>query len=394
MKWLTIRLAFCLGLLTACQPQSVPTATPPVQPTPSLPADSISIGGNFFAPHTLDVGENPEDVAAADLNGDGHIDLVVTYGQAFVAIFLGDGQGGLARRDALAAGAQPQSPALADLDGDGALDIVVANHDTDHLTIFLGDGAGGFVPAPNSPLAVDVAPHPHTVLAQDVDGDGWADLLVDHRDGEGVLLLRGRDDGTFETPGVLVPVGGDPYLGMALGDLNGDGRLDLVTPNPQAIGVLLGDATAEFGFRPLPSLAADDPFGVALGDVNGDGRLDITAAGGERSPLVYLFLGSDAGDFQIAEGFPLTLTRGGKKLTVGDLNGDGLADVAVANYQSPDVTLLLGGDPVTRSSAPGGEHPWGLIFADFNADGRDDLVVVDSAASTLRIYLSFTPQER
>lgn len=383
-----VGLLACLGLLVACQPPPVAQPSPPKQTAPALPADAVSIGGSFFIPRTVIVGENPEDVAVADLNGDGHIDLVVTHGQALVAIFLGDGQGGLTRRDDLAAGTQPQSPALADLNGDGALDVVVANHDTDHLTIFLGDGAGGFVPAPNSHLAVDVAPHPHTILAQDVDGDGWVDLLVDHRDGEGVLLLRGRGDGTFETPGMLVPVGGDPYLGMALGDLNGDGRLELVTPNPQAISVLLGDETAASGFRPLPSLVADDPFGVALGDVNGDGWLDIAAAGGERSASVYLFQGNGEGDFQAAEGFPLALERGGKKLAVGDLNGDGLADVAVANYRSPDVALFLGGDPITQSSVPGGKHPWGLAFADLNEDGLDDLIVVDTDDPAIRLYVS------
>lgn len=350
-------------------------------------ADTVEVGGVAFVPYQIEA--DAETLAAGDLDGDGHADLVAARHQ--LVLFYGDGTGRLERRAALPAGENPSGVALADLDEDGAVDMAVANHETYHLTVLLGDGTGAFAPTPASPVRINVAPHPHVVRAADLDGDGHLDLIVDHRQGEGLLVLRGHGDGTFATPGTLVGVGGDPYLGMAVGDLDGDGRLDLVTPNPREVGIRLGEDPARLAFRNGPAVAADTPFGVALADFNGDGRLDLVSASGEGSARVQFFWGDGLGGFVEADGSPLRLATGGKSIAVGDFNGDGIPDAVVTSYRSSDVLVVLGGAGALRTATlPAGEHPWAIAAADLNEDGIDDLVIADDANSRATVYLSHT----
>ena len=103
---------------------------------------------------------------------------------------------------------------------------------------------------------VEVSPHPHAVRLHDVDSDGHADLLVDDRSPESIRLFRGRWDCTF-SGATSIDVGGDPYRGMSLADVTGDGLADLITPNPDHVAVLV--AEEDGGFRPRATLSA--PFG-------------------------------------------------------------------------------------------------------------------------------------
>jgi hypothetical protein len=199
---------------------------------------SVQVGDVGFTRATVSVGEGPTAAAAGDLNGDGHQDIVVANQLSHdLTILLGDGTGQLRSGGRVPGGEDPGDVALADLNGDGNLDIVVPNHDTDYLTILHGDGTGGFRAAPNSPLSIAVAPHPHAVQTVDINADGHTDLLVDDRQGEGLLILKGLGDGHFESPGQRVPMGGDPYRGIAVADIDRDGRLDLATPNPDHVGM-------------------------------------------------------------------------------------------------------------------------------------------------------------
>ncbi|CAN5373947.1 hypothetical protein BH23GEM4_BH23GEM4_09160 [soil metagenome] len=327
-------------------------------------------------------------MAVGDFDNDGHQDLVAA-GEPQLTIFRGDGRGGLVPAGRVAGGQQPDAFAIADLDDDGDLDIAVANHETHHLTILLGVGRGGFEPASNSPLSIGVRPHPHVVRAVDIDADGHIDLIVDHREGEGLLILRGLGGGGFESPGTLVEAGGDPYRGMAVGDIDGDGRLDMVTPNQRDVGVLLNRSDEQIAFVQARPVAATAPFAVELGDFDGDGLLDLMVASGEGSEHVELFLGDGRGGFEETASSPYRIAAGGKKIAVGDFNGDGVADAAVASYQSSKVLVLLGGrDSIRNGYLPGGEHPWGLVATDLNEDGRDDLVVADDANPRAVVYLS------
>lgn len=344
--------------------------------------------------------EGPTDVALADLNGDGHVDAVVAA--AGLHVLLGDGTGALREVGTVDDIANPNGIDIGDANGDGVPDIGVANHDTEHVTVLLGDGAGGFDLAPGSPLVAGVDPHPHAVLWADLDGDGRQDLLVDDRNGHAVMVLRGVGDGTFERPGTPVPVGGDPYRGMVLADVDGDGRTDLLTPNEREVAVRLGAAGADgphgedagdgdgvgqrggFAFEKAPPVAVPGPFSIGVADMTGDGVPDLVTAS-ERDGFVRLFPGDGAGGFGPATDSVPVAPSEGVALATGDVNGDGVDDAVVTSYTSPTVVVMLGGGTIGRATFEADRNPWGLDVADMDGDGRADAVIADEGAG--RVFL-------
>ena len=165
-------------------------------------------------------------------------------------------------------------------DEDGLADRVVANRESDHVTLLFGIAGGGFERRDHTRFRVDVSPHPHAVRVHDIDADGHADLLVDDRSPGSIRLFRGRGDGTF-SGATSIDVGGDPYRGMSLADVTGDGLADLISPNPDHVGVPV--AGEDGGFRPGATLPVRfGPFSVVAGDLNGDGRQDVAVASRRR----------------------------------------------------------------------------------------------------------------
>lgn len=354
-------------------------------------ADVVDVGTASFVPQRLEVGHGESAIAFADFDSDGHADLVITdRAEHDLVVLLGDGEGGLTSVGRFPAGQNPTDVAAADINGDEAVDLVVANHETSYLTLLRGDGRGAFASAPNSPLTVDVDPHPHAVRARDLDGDGNVDLVIDDRGRRSLLSLRGLGGGAFEAPGTVIGVGGDPYLGLDLGDVNNDGRIDLVTPNPTEVGVLLNAGGGHISFNPAPSLAATSPFAVALTDINGDDALDVIAASDGAASHVQIFLGDGHGTFPEAGDAVFGMAAGAKSVAVGDINGDGFEDALISSWSS-DALIVLGGPTKLRTVRPhlqDVENPWGLAVVDLNEDGKGDFVIADGVRSLTTVYLS------
>lgn len=367
--------------LAALVPLALPLALPALEPAVrSIPerarADTLRLVGE-----PVRIAPDLSSVAAGDLTGDGRIDLLVTRRDG-VTVLVGDGTGRFGRRIGAAAGKNPVDVALGDLDGDGDLDAAVANHETDYVTLLSNDGRGGLSPFPGSPLRLDLGPHPHAVELSDLDGDGRLDLLVDDRRGEAILLLHGRGDGTFGADPRRIDVGGDPYRGMALADLDRNGRADLVTPNGAEVAVVL--RTGDGGFAPPRTVPATGPFEVGAADLDGDGVPDLVVAD-EPGP-VRVARGVGDGTFG-ASLFETRWSAGAKGLATGDFDGDGTGDAAVTNWEERDVLVLLGGaDGIRTLRVAGGENPWGIGAADLDGDGRDELVVLAYAGGELRVY--------
>lgn len=239
---------------------------------------------------------------------------------------------------------------------------------------------------------VSVDFQPDSVAAGDFNHDGKLDLVVGNGGGGFASILLGRGDGTFE-PVVHYTTGLGPVSHLAVGDFNGDGELDFAVANygSNNVTVLLGQGDGTF-LKPSSFDLGKNPTGIAAGDMNGDGKLDLVVANQNcpygRSPCgtgtVSVLLGNGDGTFQAHKDFPVGHPI--SDVTIGDFNGDGKLDLAVvgrdpADVQSASVSILLGkGDGTFRAPVRYrlNTNPCSVATADFNADGKLDLVVLDN----------------
>lgn len=332
----------------------------------------------------VEVGVRTAAILAWDMDRDGHLDLVVCGGGRVVALH-GRGDGHFDVASSVDAGENPVDLAAADLDGDGLEDLVVANHATTYVTLLFAVAGGGFARRSHSQFDVGVSPHPHAVRLYDIDGDGHADLLVDDRTPESIRVFAGVGDGTFANAR-SIGVGGDPYRGMTLAHLNEDEFLDLLTPNPDHIAILIGDGSGAFAQSTTlrPGFA---PFSVTAADLNGDGIADIAAASGEGAGgTLAVWHGRGDGSFGTAGEYELA--AGPTKSAAADLTGDGRAEVLVASYLGGEVAILTGGEsPVLHRLEVEG-YPYGFATGDFDGDSRVDFAIANDRTDQVTVFLT------
>jgi len=371
-----VRSALCLPLVASC---SAPRSSEP----------------------KFGVGRAPGYVLVEDFNGDGNLDMVVANEQGGdVSVLLGDGKGGFspARCSPFPAGHNPNDLAVGDFNRDGRLDLAIANHETQHLTVLLGDGRGGFAPAPNSPFTVAVRPHTHGVATGDFNGDGNLDLVTDSWGEDRLAVLFGDGDGSFGTPGTYVAVGKHPYQRIRVADLNGDGNADIVSPNLEGdnVTVLLSDGKG--GFRqptssPVP--CGDSPFNVAVGDVNADGKPDLAIVNSPSSTSdrsgkdgLTILIGDGLGAFTTMVGSPFVTGKFPNIPAIGDVNGDGVADVAVSNPDVDNITIFTmsrQSSLASRTTISVRGHPKGLAIRDVNGDGKAEIVITNNTRDSVTV---------
>jgi hypothetical protein len=358
-----------------------------------------------FQESLIAVGKEPASVAVADLNHDGKLDIVVANtGSESISVLLGDGKGNFqpSLGSPFPAGHLPNDIVLGDFNHDGNVDLLIPNHQTPYVTILLGDGKGGFQPAPHSPFATQSYPHPHGAAAADFNGDGKLDVVIDSWGHNQVNLLLGDGSGNLATPGRFFDVGKRPYQRLRSADFNKDGKPDVVTTNldGNSVTILLGDGAGGFHEAPgSPFAAGAAPWAVAIDDINQDGNLDLVTipyAPDVKNPKqigVTVLLGDGKGGFAPSHESPLPLEgcRGIDRLSTGDLNGDGYRDIVVTCAQSNHLVMLLGSKDGTFrvSTREIRDLGWsGIAVADLNGDGKDDIVVGNSGAGKITILLS------
>jgi len=374
----------------------------------------ISPGVFSDKPISLVVPEaSPAAVSVADLDGDGDLDLVsANFGGDTVRIFYQEGPGAFVLRDPPLGGAGvtvgPESSAVGDLDGNGLVDIVVGNSLGDDLTVFYQTAPDVFETQrlgsrnlTNSPLDVKLA---------DVDGDGRLDIVSANRDGNDLTIFFQEDARVYlplRVGSAAVSLGPDT---LDIADLDRDGDLDLVVANEDGSTLAIFFQTAPRSFDPrLLELPLFDPRAVGVGDLDGDGAVDIVSASTRADGTLTFFFQTARGRFEPrvrnpVEGCPPTLLPGTSilapdslrtplDLSAADADGDGDLDLFCADVGSSAMALFLQTSPGLFSEEPllltatSLDQPGSLATGDLDGDGDQDVVVSSLASSMLTVFL-------
>lgn len=402
------------------------------------------LSGQLYPEPALEVGENPDNIIAADLNHDGAVDLVdANYTTGDISVLLGDGNGAFRSEKRYSALPLVSSPVAADFNGDGIIDIIVADYiSNDGISVFLGNGDGTFQKAVNISVGFAIK----RMLTADVNDDGIPDLVV--TDGTNIIILIGNGDGSFHISKTYTAnngqigtcdINGDGYpdviamnatdstsslidvllgngngtfqmpetyspgffpTGFTCTDFNGDGYADIsvvgATTDPntgsitgymdmffgQGSGVLSGPNMTQLSF---PGPPADHPFEHVAGDLNGDGIPDlIVILGGDFQ----VFLGNGDGTFTAGESYAAISNR----YTLADLNGDGNLDIAFICQDASIVPIFGNGDGTfdAQKVYSSGGSPVTLSIGDLNHDGKSDIVTANLSDSRVSVLLGET----
>lgn len=362
---------------------------------------TVNAEGVFLSPQPPislfdELGDSPGSAAIAEVNNDGEPDiLVANFGSNNVTVLLSDGAGGFTPTDGSPhqTGEGPGSIATADFNADGNLDLVTANSRSDDVSILLGDGAGAFSESDFSP--VEAGTGPDSIASSDVDGDGVADLVVANSRSDDVSVLLGDGSGAFaEAAGSPIAIGGSASQALAA-DLDGDTNIDLVVANldDDNVNILLGDGNGGFVQAVgSPIAVGSGPWDLTLVDLNNDGELDIATANANSDDISVL-LGDGLGGFNEAPDSPFSVGANGastRSIDFGDFDEDGNIDLATSSARDGQVSILLGDgvggfaqaadSPFTVST-----FPQSLNVGDLDSDGLADLLVIDTVASSLGI---------
>lgn len=357
-------------------------------------------------------GNEPTALALADVNWDGKADLIVTNSaQSDLSVFRGKGDGTfLPPTGGYAIGGSPSTRAvLADFNGDGDLDVVLSDNQSS-VVVALGFGDGTFQAAPDTNIVVPSGSSNSagaiSIASADFNGDGVLDFVVGQTSANfigygipnsrlrpmsaalafGLVVFLTESDGSLGKGVVYASRDAPSYV--AVGDVNQDGKADIVASNwaSRSVEVLLGNGDGTFqppASVPLPGLTN----GVVVADLNGDGWPDVALAG--RDPAVYILLNDGKGSLAFAGTY--SISGVGYELVAADVNNDGKLDLCVAMTSTSRVAILLGNGNGTFTAAPDYDTtlstPYGIVAGDLNKDGRLDLVITSPSSASLAVAL-------
>jgi hypothetical protein len=375
---------------------------------PALAADP-----SFAQAQNFPVGSGPETVASADFNADDNVDLAVSNRlSGNVSVLLGNSDGTFQAKQDFAVGPGPSSVTAADFNGDNKADLAVTNtthrFSSRNVSIWLSNGDGTF----QAKQDLLMWSYPSSVISADYNGDGKIDHATSNSSTESpsVSVWLGNGDGTFQAKENFEVDGYDPNQ-LITADFNGDGKVDLATSNsgychdfdchPGGISVLLGNGDGTFqDAQAYPT--GEETSSITAADFNDDGKADL-AATLSHSNVVWRLLGTGTGTFKV-DNTALKIPVGTypSSATAADFDGDRKPDLAVANKNSNNVSVLFGdgnGNFQAAQDFPAGDGPAFIIGeepeelrlgTDFNGDKKADLAVANRNSNNVTVLLNTT----
>jgi hypothetical protein len=384
---LSLGLASLFGSLSAGCNAPTPDGESPTQTRSALTAV-------LFAPYvTYATGSSPQAVAVGDLNGDGRTDVALTTAGTgnpasdnMLHVFLQASDGTLQPQVEYPLGQSPQSLDIGDVNGDGLADVVVGNFNSSTIGVLSQNASGTLDPMVTYPTVNSLS-----VKIGDFNADGRMDVVAINwgsRD-DGVDVFLQTATGTLAAP-VTYHVTHGGYDDVTVGDVNGDGRTDIVVMSGQLyadpnIGVLPQNADGTMGPPVYYSVGTNIlTHGVAVGDTNGDGLADIVVSYGGNRPASFIgrFLQNTGGTLDPVVAYPSYDIP--SAMALADVDSDGRKDVLVTHSG----WVRLGVYRQTASGDLGAEEtyaipyasqyqPQGLAVGDINGDGLPDVVIAD-----------------
>lgn len=343
-------------------------------------------GHSFREPRSLGAVQSPQRVLIVPADTNGASPRILVLGATGVTSLSYDWRPRAGERpgggELLWAGSPLGDVAAADLDSDGRLDVAVTDRGRGTVSFLMGREDGGFALGDS----YGTGRHPGAILLADLDRDGRTDALTLNLLGDSATYLHARADGFFEGSLALLADARD-ISAVAVADFDGDGNLDLATTSAESGTLILfmGDGRGRFFARP-PVRVAGQPRALVASYFGSDPVPDLAVADFAADEIVIL-LGDGRGGFR--ERTTLGVESGPVAVVAGQFRKDGYVDLAVANSLSNSVSLLLG-DGSGRfdevRNVPVGPHPNFLLIGDINRNGHADLVVGNDRSESVVVF--------